>query len=362
LGNCGDGRAAISVFKADWAACLKRAGSYNFIMQDGFGRTIDYLRVSVTDKCNLRCIYCMPPEGVEWVPHSEVLSFEETLRICGVAAALGVSKVKVTGGEPLVRRGLTAFIRSLKRTPGIESVTLTTNALVLCDFLNELVDAGLDAVNISLDTLDADVFRCITRSGGFENVLRAIDMARRARLAIKINCVPMRGINEGDIVPLAELARHEKMAVRFIELMPLGLGANLAPVPEVEIFERLQQALGALRTFDGRLGNGPAAYYSAAGFAGKIGFISAISHGFCGACNRLRLTGTGLLKPCLASDAGVDLKAILRGGGGGGGDEAISKALSAAALLKPMRHDFYQGSGNKQHSQHEKKNMFRIGG
>jgi cyclic pyranopterin phosphate synthase len=298
----------------------------------------------------------MPPEGVDWVPHSEVLSFEETLRICTAAAGLGISKIKVTGGEPLVRRGLTTFIRSLKRTPGIVSVTLTTNALVLGDFLDELVDTGIDGVNISLDTLNADVFRYITRSDGFERVLRSLGLAREARLDIKINCVPMRGVNEGDVVPLAELARHEKTAVRFIELMPLGLAANLAPVPQSEIFERLRQAFGALRVFDGRLGNGPASYYSVPGFAGKIGFISAISHSFCAACNRLRLTGVGLLKPCLASDAGVDLKAIVRGGKD---DEAIAQAISSAVMLKPIRHDFYQGNGN---NQHKKKNMFRIGG
>jgi cyclic pyranopterin phosphate synthase len=325
-------------------------------MQDGFGRTIDYLRVSVTDKCNLRCIYCMPPEGVEWIPHSEVLTFEETLRICAVAAKLGVNKVKVTGGEPLVRRGLTAFIRSLKMVRGIESVTLTTNALLLGGFLDQLVDAGIDAVNISLDTLDSGTFRYITGSDGFEKVLRSVGMSLRANLAVKINCVPMRGVNDDDIVPLAELARHERTAVRFIELMPLGLGATLTPVPEAEIFERLEQSLGVLRAFDGRLGNGPASYYSAAGFAGKIGFISAASHSFCGACNRLRLTGTGLLKPCLASDIGVDLKALARGGGN---DEAIAEAFSAAVMLKPMRHDFYKINGNAQHRQ---KNMFRIGG
>ena len=329
---------------------------YNLLMRDGFGRIIDYLRVSVTDKCNLRCIYCMPPEGVEWMPHSEVLTLEETQRICAAAATLGVSKIKVTGGEPLVRRGLSTFIRSVKRTRGIESVTLTTNAVLLGDFLDELVDAGIDAVNISLDTLNADVFRYITGSDGFEKVLRAIGMARAAGLAVKINCVPIRGVNEGDIVPLAELARHEQMAVRFIELMPLGLGANLVPIPHAETFERLERALGVLRPFDGRLGNGPASYYSVEGFAGKIGFISAVSHSFCGGCNRLRLTGTGLLKPCLASDAGVDLKAIVRGGGD---VQSIAEALRAAIMLKPMRHDFYRNDGGKRH---KKKNMFRIGG
>ncbi|MDR3355883.1 MAG: GTP 3',8-cyclase MoaA [Spirochaetaceae bacterium] len=326
-------------------------------MQDGFGRTIDYLRVSVTDKCNLRCIYCMPPGGVEWVPHREMLTFEELLRICASAAGLGISKVKVTGGEPLVRRGLTGFIRALKRTEGIGSVTLTTNALVLGDFLEELTGAGIDAVNVSLDTLNEDVFRYITRTDGFGKVMRSVNMVREAGIPLKINCVPMRGVNEDDIVPLAEFARHERTAVRFIELMPLGPGANMEAVSEAEIFELLRRAFGELRPFDGRLGNGPASYYSAAGFAGKIGFISAVSHGFCGACNRLRLTGAGLLRPCLASDAAVDMKAVLRGGGDEG---AIAGALRTAAMLKPVRHDFHQTDGyNKRHG---KKNMSGIGG
>jgi cyclic pyranopterin phosphate synthase len=324
-------------------------------MQDGFGRTIDYMRVSVTDKCNLRCIYCMPPEGVEWVPHSEILSFEEMLRICAAAVELGINKFKITGGEPLVRRGLTSFIRSLKRVRGIESVTLTTNALVLGDFLDEIVDAGIDAVNISLDTLNAEVFRHITRSDGFEKVMRSVRLALNSRLTLKINCVPARGVNDDDIVPLAELARRENIAVRFIELMPLGLGANLFPVPQAEVFERLRQAFGDLQAFDGQLGNGPASYYSAAGFVGKIGFISAISHNFCGFCSRLRLTSAGILRPCLASDMGVDLKAVIRSGGDAA---AITGTLRAAILLKPMMHDFYKNGGN----QHKKNSMFRIGG
>jgi cyclic pyranopterin phosphate synthase len=310
----------------------------------------------------------MPPEGVEWIPHSEVLTLEETLRVCAVAASLGVSKVKVTGGEPLVRRGLITFVRSLKRMRGIESVTLTTNALLLGDFLDQLVEAGIDAVNISLDTLDEGTFRYITGSDGFEKVLRSVRAALKTALAVKINCVPMRGVNDGDIVRLAELARREDLAVRFIELMPLGLGASLTPLPEAEIFERLERAFGVLRAVHGPLGNGPARYYSAAGFAGKIGFISATSHCFCHSCNRLRLTGTGLLKPCLASDAGVDLKAIVRGGGD---DVAIAEAFRAAVMLKPGRHDFYQdghsrsGStlGNSRgNNRHREKNMFRIGG
>ncbi|MDR0382748.1 MAG: GTP 3',8-cyclase MoaA [Spirochaetaceae bacterium] len=323
-------------------------------MKDRFGRTIDYLRVSVTDRCSLRCLYCMPPEGAEMTAHGEILSFEEILRVCAAAAELGVRKFKVTGGEPLVRRGIVPFVRALKRVAGVGNVTLTTNGVTLGDFLDELLDAGVDAVNVSLDTLNEAVFRRVTRSDNFEKALRSVYAARNTLLALKLNCVPVRGINEDDIVPLAELARERGTAVRFIELMPLGLGAKLSPVPREEIFDRLQRAFGVLTPSEERLGNGPAEYYSVAGFTGKIGFISALSHNFCGRCNRLRLTGTGLLKPCLSSDAGVDIKAVLRKGGD---EAAVKRAVRAAVMLKPARHDFSANNGK-----HETKNMFRIGG
>jgi cyclic pyranopterin phosphate synthase len=296
----------------------------------------------------------MPPEGVEMTAHGDILSFEEALRVCKAAAGLGIRKFKVTGGEPLVRRGIIPFIRALKRTAGVENVTLTTNGVALADFLDSLVEADVNGVNVSLDTLDAAVFRRITRSDSFDAVLRSINAARNTSLVLKLNCVPVRGLNEDDIVPLAELARERAAAVRFIELMPLGLGEALSPVPRAEIFDRLRNAFGELSRCESQLGNGPAEYYCVAGFAGKIGFISALSHNFCDRCNRLRLTGTGVLKPCLSSDAGVDIRAVLRGGGD---DAAVTEAVRAAVMLKPARHDFSINSGG-----HGKKNMFRIGG
>jgi cyclic pyranopterin phosphate synthase len=341
-------------------------------MEDGFGRTIDYLRVSVTDRCNLRCAYCMPPEGIEWVPHAEVLSFEETLRVCSAAASLGISRVKVTGGEPLVRRGLHGFISALKRTSGISAVSLTTNGLLLGGALGSLIEAGLDAVNISLDTLREPVFRRLTGSDGFREVMRSVEAAlsvsagqaasgraSSARpLSVKINCVSIRGVNEEDIVPLALLARDNRVCVRFIELMPLGLGASLCPVPETEVFARLSEALGGLKEAEGnRLGNGPAVYYEAPGFAGKIGFISALTHRFCPSCNRIRLTGTGLLKPCLASAESVDIKKIMRGGGSG---FELAEAFREAVRRKPARHDF--GADESSGSAHTGKRMYSIGG
>jgi cyclic pyranopterin phosphate synthase len=340
-------------------------------MEDGFGRTIDYLRVSVTDRCNLRCAYCMPQEGVEWVPHTEVLSFEEHLRACSAAASLGISSVKVTGGEPLVRRGLGGFIGALKRIPGIGAVSLTTNGLLLGGALESLIGAGLDAVNISLDTVRESVFRRLTGSDGFRDVMRSVEAALSAgagqaasgggspayTLSVKINCVPIRGVNEADIVPLALLARENSVCVRFIELMPLGLGASLRPVPGTEVFARLGEALGGLREEEGRLGNGPAVYYGVPGFAGKIGFISPLTHRFCSSCNRIRLTGTGLLKPCLASAESVDIKAIMRDGGS---DADLAEAFREAVRRKPARHDF--GADKSGAQAHTGKRMYSIGG
>jgi cyclic pyranopterin phosphate synthase len=296
----------------------------------------------------------MPPEGVELSPHNEILRLEETLRICAAAAGLGISKIKVTGGEPLVRLGVGAFIRSLKHCAGIKTVTLTTNGIALGNFLDELPGAGLDAVNVSLDTLDKAKFRRITRFDKFEQVICSIKAAQKTRLAVKINCVPIRGINENEIIELANFAGQNKITIRFIELMPLGLGAGLSPVPQAEIFEKLRREFGDLTPSAGQEGNGPAIYYNAAGFAGKIGFISALSHNFCGACNRVRLTVSGFLKPCLSSDIGCDLKAVMRGGGD---DKAIADAIRAAIMLKPVRHDFCENS-----SRHKQENMFRIGG
>jgi cyclic pyranopterin phosphate synthase len=313
----------------------------------------------------------MPQEGVEWVPHTEVLSFEEHLRACSAAASLGISRVKVTGGEPLVRRGLRGFIGALKRMSGIGAVSLTTNGLLLGGALESLVEAGLDAVNISLDTLRESVFRRLTGSDGFREVMRSVEAALSAQsgqaasgrgssahsLSVKINCVPIRGINEADIVPLALLARDNRVCVRFIELMPLGLGASLRPVPGTEVFARLSEALGDLRQSDGRLGNGPAVYYEVPGFAGKIGFISALTHRFCQSCNRIRLTGTGLLRPCLASAESVDIKMIMRGGGS---DSELAEAFREAIRRKPARHDF--GADESGGAAHTGKRMYKIGG
>jgi cyclic pyranopterin phosphate synthase len=313
-------------------------------MDDLFGRTIDYLRVSITDRCNLRCIYCMPPGGVNWTPHENILSFEELLRICGIMAGMGIRRVKVTGGEPLARRGAADFISSLKKIKGIQTVTLTSNGVLLEGELDKFADAGLDGVNISLDTLDGETFRRVTGRDGPDKTLRAIERACAAGLRVKVNCVPLRGINEDDLTGLAALAKTGVEAVRFIELMPLGNNAgSFEFVPGKKVMELLEKEYGEFTPYPGTPGGGPALYYSLRGFRGKIGFINAVSDGFCETCNRVRLTSRGLLKPCLSGDISLDLRGLIRGGSGnpsGCSDREVENAVRALIAQKPRAHTF----------------------
>jgi cyclic pyranopterin phosphate synthase len=323
---------------------------------------IDYLRLSVTDRCNFRCVYCMPEAGVEWRPHEQVLSFEEMLRICRVMAGLGIRKVKVTGGEPLVRKGTAEFAGRLKSIPGIEQVTLTTNGFFLGENLPVLAEGKIDGINISLDALDPAVFREITRGGDVQRVLDAIDRALALGFPLKINCVPVRGLNENDLAGIASIARDRDISVRFIELMPLGDGRRFGPVSGAETAALIRERLGAMEPAGlpgEKPGNGPAKYYRIEGFRGRIGFINPMSAGFCGECNRLRLTSLGRLMPCLASETGLDLKACLRGD-----DEALARSVCDLVSRKPERHALAgsvygaagtAGGGNT-------RGMFRIGG
>ena len=310
---------------------------------DSSGRTLDYLRVSVTDRCNLRCVYCMPPEGIEWKPHNSMLTFEEILRLCQIMAELGIRKIKVTGGEPLVRRGLALFLKNLKKLPGIKNVTLTTNGLLLGAYLDEaeklLPGSFPDSVNISMNALDTDRFKRIVRSGALnpENIFPWIDRLAEKNIPVKLNCVPIRSYNEEEIIPLAGLARERNIAVRFIELMPLGCAAGLDPVTGAETTAILEQAYGPLSPVSDIHGNGPALYYSLAGFAGKIGFINPLSRGFCETCNRLRLGSEGFVKPCLSDDMAFDLRTLLRTGAR---DDQLAEVIMEAAAKKPRFHKF----------------------
>ena len=306
-------------------------------MLDQYGRKIDYLRISVTDRCNLRCRYCMP-EPVSAVQHADILRYEEILRICRAAAELGITKFKVTGGEPLVRAGCVDFITALKAQPGTEQVTLTTNGLLLEANLDALTEAGLDGVNISFDSPDNARFRRITgyTGDGADTLLHVLDACCAKGLKTKINAVLLEE-TEADAPALAAIAAKLPVDVRFIELMPIGFGTTMKRVSPEDILTALQERWPDLAPTDERRGNGPAHYYKSAALLCRIGFIDAVSHKFCAECNRVRLTSTGQLKPCLCYADSADLRALIRGGCT---DGELREALRAAVYAKPRAHCF----------------------
>jgi len=310
---------------------------------DGFSRPIEYLRISVTDKCNLRCIYCMPEGGLPWLRREDILSYEEIAAIVRAAASTGVRRIRLTGGEPLVRRNLSALVAAIAATPGIEDVALSTNGVLLEEQLPELVSAGLRRVNISLDTLREDRFEDIARRTGLAQVLRAIDAAVEYGLTpVKINCVVMRGKNDDELEAFAELTRERPVFVRFIEVMPVHENLELQRDTYISSDEILQRVAshGELLPVTGPAGNGPARYYAFPGAAGAIGVISPLSHDYCERCNRVRLTADGRLRLCLFGDYALDLRAPLRGGASTG---EIAALLRSAMLIKPERHHLRLG-------------------
>ena len=334
-------------------------------MKDGFGRKIEYLRISVTDKCNLRCRYCMPAQGVGHIPHEELLTLEELFRIAGIMAGLGVRKVRLTGGEPLVRKNLCRLIEDIHRLPGISEIAMTTNGVLFGQQAEVLKKAGLTGVNISLDTLVPESFQRLTGKKELEKVLESIDAALEQGLKVKLNCVPVRGFNEKELPALAAFARDRKIDVRFIELMPIGCGRDFQGIASDEILKELEGIYGgaaeasktALEAEEGGPAcAGPAQYYSFPGFCGKIGFISPLSHKFCNGCNRVRLTCEGRLKLCLHHERGLELKPLLRQGAS---DEAVRESIRNAILQKPGEHAF----GNRADMQdEEQRKMVQIGG
>ncbi len=328
-------------------------------MIDGFGRTIDYLRISVTDKCNLRCKYCMPEGGIELIPHEELLSLEELYRVVRIMEKLGIKKVRFTGGEPLVRKNLIKLIEDVGKLPGIEEIAMTTNGVLLADRAAELKKAGLTGVNISLDTLDRERFQDITGVDAEDSVCRAIRRAREEDLKVKINCVPCRELNEEDVVSLAALAMWNAVDVRYIELMPLGCGKHFHGIPSDEILEKLEIQYGKATPIAVRCGNGPANYYQFEGFEGRIGFISPMSHKFCSECNRVRLTAEGKLKLCLHYDTGIELKPLLRGGYS---DAQIREVILEEVNRKPKSHSFVQEASEASVAHSDSRRMVQIGG
>ena len=338
-------------------------------MQDGLGREIDYLRISVTDKCNLRCRYCMPPHGITPLAHEEILTLEEIFRLVGIMEQLGIRKVRLTGGEPMVRKNLPWLVEQIHGLCGIREIAMTTNGTLFAPQAKVYREAGLTAVNISLDTLDPERFRCITgcdradRVAGVDSVLRAIDAALEQQLRVKINCVPCVEMNGDDIEGIAMLAEDRPVDVRFIELMPIGCGKDYTGISSEEILRRLEQRFGKAIAIPGKVNmeTGPAEYYQFPGFCGRIGFISPISHKFCNECNRVRLTCEGRLKLCLHYDRGLELKPLLRSGAS---DEEIGRQIINALKEKPSEHHFREkaADGGLTDGAEEQRKMVQIGG
>lgn len=327
-------------------------------MLDQYGRNINYMRISITDRCDLRCRYCMPAEGIEKVAMSHILTYEEILRVCRAAAELGISRFKVTGGEPLVRKGCTSLVREIKNLRGVEQVTLTTNGQQLAGAIEDLVQAGVDGLNISLDSLREDRYRFITGGGDLGKTLQAIERSVGSGIKTKINCLLQKQFNEDEIIEFAELAFGKGIDVRFIEIMPVGFGKPETGISNDEVLAVLRSAYPDLIEDRTVHGNGPAVYYRRPGKDGAIGLISAMHHSFCESCNRIRLTSQGLVKPCLCYEEGVDLRPALEAGAADpqSQDAALRKALEEAIRTKPLGHTFHDRASV------ETKAMSQIGG
>ncbi|BDE06248.1 GTP 3',8-cyclase [Vulcanimicrobium alpinum] len=310
---------------------------------DAFRRPITYLRVSVTDRCNLRCVYCMPEAGLPWIPKPEILDYEEIAAIIRAAASIGVRSIRLTGGEPLIRCDLERLVALIAAIPGIDDIALSTNGLLLADQAAALRAAGLRRVNVSLDTLHDDRFTAIARRPGLSRVLAGIDAALAEGLGpVKLNCVLMRGVNDDELEAFAEMTRTRAVHVRFIEVMPVHDNVALqrdAWISSDEVLERLG-ALGALHAVPNPHGNGPARTFAYDGVPGTVGVISPLAHDYCETCNRVRLSADGRLKLCLFGDHLIDLRTPLRAGGG---EAAIVALLRAAMHVKPERHHLALG-------------------
>lgn len=322
-------------------------------MKDQYGREIEYMRVSITDRCNLRCKYCMP-DGIEKIQMSQMLTYEEIESVCRQAAKLGIRKLKITGGDPLVRKGCPELIERLKKLDGIEQVTLTTNGILLNFFLQDLLDAGLDAVNISLDTLNPQKYQYITGFDGLSAVEDVITSCIKAGISTKVNTVIQKDFNEEEIIPLAQFAFDKKIKLRFIEMMPIGHAERRNSISNEKVLQKIRTYIPDLEPDGERYGNGPASYYKWPGREGKIGMISAVHGTFCDKCNRIRLTSQGTLKPCLSYETSIDLKTALRPVRN---EEILKKRIMEAINTKPLHHCF-----NGDVSKIEKKSMMQIGG
>ncbi len=318
-------------------------------MQDRYGRKIEYLRVSLTDLCNLRCVYCMPEEGVCKLPHDRILSLEEVAEIAGAAVELGIRKIRLTGGEPLVRRGIVDLVRALRALPGLRELVLTTNGIALPELAQPLRDAGLDRVNISLDTLDAEKYRRLTRGGELDRALAGIRAAEAAGFApIKLNAVLLGGVNDDEIPALCALTKDRDIEMRFIELMPIGDALYFGPEACIPV-DTVLQRVPELRPLP-RAHGSVARRFALPGAAGTVGLISPVSCSFCAECNRIRLTADGCMKPCLHSAEEFPLRGLH--------GEALREAIRAAVNAKPEAHVEFSATQRSE----ARRNMNEIGG
>ncbi|MBN2123141.1 MAG: GTP 3',8-cyclase MoaA [Deltaproteobacteria bacterium] len=310
-------------------------------------RTVNYLRLSVTDRCNLRCIYCMPDEGIDFIPHGEILSYEEMLHLVSISLKAGIRKVRLTGGEPLVRKDCLAFVDRLCQTEGLEEITLTTNGVLLKEYASGLRDCGICRINVSMDTLRAERFLQIARRDYFDRVWEGIREAERLGFSpIKINVVAMRGINDDEILDFAKLTLDRPYHIRFIEFMPIGENNGWTSerfISTKEIYERIAP-LGDLRPIGHHGLDGPAQRYALEGAKGELGFIGALTNHFCHNCNRLRLTSEGHLRGCLLSDHEIDLKGPMREGKG---DEHLLQLINHTIENKPRSHGLMKSGPRK---------------
>jgi cyclic pyranopterin phosphate synthase len=325
---------------------------------DSFGRVHTNLRISVTDRCNIRCFYCMPEENVRFKPRSEILTFEEIERFVRVVAPLGVHKLRLTGGEPLVRANMPRLVERLSQIPEIDDIAMTTNGILLAENAAALKSAGLTRLNISLDALSEETFRRIARRDGLDQVLAGIAAAKAAGFTrIKLNAVAIRGVTEPEIVPLASFARQQGLEMRFIEYMPLDAEEQW-DLDQVlagdEIRRRIEEAIGPLEPAQRRDASQPAVDYEFADGGGRVGFINPVTHSFCGDCNRLRLTAEGQLRNCLFSTVEWDARAILRGGGS---DEDLARLVHDCVAAKKPGHGI-----DSDEFVRPQRAMFQIGG
>jgi GTP 3',8-cyclase len=319
-------------------------------MRDTYGREINYLRVSVTDRCNLRCIYCMPLEGIESKDHKDILRFEDTIKIVKASAKLGIKKIRYTGGEPLVMKDIDKLIYETSILPGIEDISLTTNGILLKDMAEDLKKAGLKRVNISLDTLDRDKYKMITRIGDLDKVFQSIDKCINLGITpVKINTVLMKDINDNEFDDFLRLSRELPVEIRFIELMPIGEGIKLYENGKMNFMDILKNhpELEKIKTKKGNT----ALLYKLPGAKGSIGFISPMSCKFCSDCNRIRLTSAGTIKQCLHSKEEIDITKYLND------EKALYDALKTAIFEKPEQHYM-----EKENVSRSNKKMYQIGG